>query len=125
MLLSRPRYEHRITIMLQVEGVYLLVKGKNNVTAQQRVQKVLCGPLFHELHTEAAAGGRNLVSKVQGVEGDMELPGLGLSTADRQMLVSDVDVIIHSAADLTLDAHIQDDPQVSLCENIVNPVDGA
>lgn len=94
--------------MLQVKSVYLLVRGKKNVTAQQRVQKVLCGPLFHKLHAEADAGGRNPFNKVQGVEGDMELPGLGLSSADRQMLVSEVDVIIHSAASLALDAHIQD-----------------
>jgi fatty acyl-CoA reductase len=94
--------------LLQVKTVFLLVRGKKNVTAQQRVQKVLCGPLFHRLHTEADAGGRIPFSKVQGVEGDMELPDLGLSSEDRKMLVSSVDVIIHSAASLTLDAHIQD-----------------
>jgi hypothetical protein len=91
-----------------VKTVYLLVRGKRNLSAHERVQKLLCGPLFHKLHAEAAAGGRNPFSKVQGVEGDMELPELGLSPADKRLLLSEVDVVIHAAASLTLNAHIQD-----------------
>lgn len=93
---------------LQVQKVYLLVRGKRNLSANERVQKLLCGPLFHKLHAEAAAGGRNPFSKVHGVEGDMEMLGLGLSAADKQLLLSEVDIVVHSAASLTLDAHIQD-----------------
>lgn len=88
--------------------MYLLVRSKKNLSANERIQKLLCGPLFHKLHAEAAAGGRNPFHKVQGVEGDTDLPGLGLSPADKQLLLSEVDVVIHSAANLTLDAHIQD-----------------
>jgi hypothetical protein len=39
-------------MLLQVERVYVLVRGKKGLTAQQRVQKLLCGPLFHELHKQ-------------------------------------------------------------------------
>jgi hypothetical protein len=92
----------------QVKKVYLLVRGKRNLSAHERVQKLLCGPLFHKLHAEAAAGGRSPFSKVHGVEGDMELPGLGLSSVAKQLLLSEVDVVMHAAASLTLDAHIQD-----------------
>lgn len=88
--------------------MYLLVRAKKTLTAAQRVQKLLCGPLFHKLHAEAAGGGRNPFSRVHAVEGDMELPGLGLSAADKQQLLCEVDVVVHSAASLTLDAHIQD-----------------
>lgn len=93
---------------LQVRKVYLLVRGKKHLTAHERVQKLLCGPLFHKLHAEAAEGGRNPFSRVHAVAGDLELPGLGLSPADREQLVCDVDVVIHAAASLTLDARIQD-----------------
>ena len=84
-----------------------MVRSKRGLSAQDRVKKVLCSPLFHELHTQAAAGERNPFSKVRVVEGDLEMPNLGLSSADRELLAAEVDVIIHSAASLNLDAHIQ------------------
>lgn len=83
------------------------MRPKRSLSAHDRMNKVLCGPLFHELHKQAASGGPNVFSKVHVVEGDLEQPGIGLSAADRQMLVSDVDIIMHSAASLNLDAHIQ------------------
>jgi fatty acyl-CoA reductase len=93
---------------LQVKAVYLLVRRKKGMTAQQRVQKFLCGPLFTELHQQAASGGPNVFNKIRVLEGDIELPELGLSAADKEEVLSQVDVVIHSAAVLTLDAHIQD-----------------
>jgi fatty acyl-CoA reductase len=95
-------------IWLQVESVYLLVRSKKGLTAQQRVHKLLCGPLFHQLHKQVAAGRPNVFSKVRVVEGDMDLPGLGLSDTHRELLLTEATVVIHSAASLTLDAHIQD-----------------
>lgn len=91
----------------QVKRVYLLVRGKRDQSAQERVQKVLCGALFNELHSQVAQGGDNVFAKIRVVPGDLELPGLGLSESDRQLLQSEVEVVIHSAASLTLDAHIQ------------------
>jgi fatty acyl-CoA reductase len=88
--------------------VYLEVRSKRGLSVQQRVHKLLCGPLFQQLHKQVAAGGPNVFSKVRAVEGDMDLPGLGLSDADREELVREVQVVIHGAASLTLDAHIQD-----------------
>lgn len=49
-------------MLLQVKRVYVLVRGKKGLTAQQRVQKLLCGPLFHELHKQVGMctrGARN------------------------------------------------------------------
>lgn len=49
-------------LLLQVKRVYVLVRGKKGLTAQQRVQKLLCGPLFHELHKQVSMctrGARN------------------------------------------------------------------
>lgn len=48
-----------------------------------------------------------LLSKVHVVGGDISLPGLGLSAADRATLVSSVNFIIHCAADIRLEADIQ------------------
>lgn len=86
--------------------VYLLVRGKRSTSAAARVEKMLCGPLFNLLHKEAASGQRQVFHRVKVIEGD--LAGLGLQPSDRQLLVEEIDTVIHCAANLTLDAHIQD-----------------
>eukprot|EP00878_Enallax_costatus_P008921 GHUV01009327.1.p1 GENE.GHUV01009327.1~~GHUV01009327.1.p1 ORF type:complete len:152 (+),score=32.95 GHUV01009327.1:212-667(+) len=91
----------------QVEKVYLLVRGKKHLTAAQRVENMLCLPLFHLLHDDARSGKRNVFTKVQAVEGDLALPGLGLSAEDAAAVRNEVTVIIHCAADIELDAPIQ------------------
>lgn len=90
----------------QVEKVYLLVRGKKHLTAAQRVEKMLCLPLFHLLHDDARKGIRNVFDKVQAVEGDLTLPGLGLSAEDATAVRREVNVIIHCAADIELDAQV-------------------
>jgi thioester reductase-like protein len=91
---------------VQVEKVYLLVRGKKTQTAQQRVDKMLCGGLFWMLHKQVAAGADGPFHKVVAVEGDLCNPGLGLSQADRQLVLSEVDHVIHCAASIELDADI-------------------
>jgi fatty acyl-CoA reductase len=94
-------------LQTQVKTVYLLVRSRKGQSAQERVQKLLCGPLFSALHQQVASGGPNVFSKVRVIEGDIEQPGMGLSAEDRGTLMTHVNVVIHSAASLTLDAHIQ------------------
>lgn len=48
-----------------------------------------------------------VLSKVKVVGGDISLPGLGLSPADRAVLVGSVNFIVHCAADIRLEADIQ------------------
>jgi len=91
------------------------VRGKGKHTAQDRVTKLLCSPLFHQLHQQAQSGSEsggpegvnNPFGRVRVVEGDLEQQGLGLSDDVRQQLLSEVDVVLHCAADLALEAHIQ------------------
>lgn len=44
--------------------------------------------------------------KVTAIAGDLSLPGLGISAADHATLVDKVDILIHSAADIRLEAPI-------------------
>jgi fatty acyl-CoA reductase len=87
--------------------VYLLVRGKKTMTAQQRVEKMLCSPLFCMLHKQVANGAPSPFRKVLAVEGDLCLPSMGLSEGDKQQLLADVQHVIHCAANIELDADIQ------------------
>lgn len=95
------------SVCFQVDKVHLLVRGKKTQTAQQRVEKMLCAGLFWMLHKQVAAGGPSPFQKVVAVEGDLCNPGLGLSEADTQQLLDEVDHVIHCAASIELDADIQ------------------
>lgn len=97
-----------VTVTTQVETVYLLVRDKRGKTAQQRVQQLLSCPLFKLLHKQAAADGSDVFDRVKAVAGDLVAPGLGLSASDAAMLQGRVHCVIHSAANLTLDADIQE-----------------
>lgn len=92
---------------MQVKRVYLLVRGKRQHTAPKRVESLLCSPLFHLLHKEAAAGKRNAFSKVTAVEGDLTRPSLSLSEPDLIKLQQEVGIILHCGANIELDADIQ------------------
>jgi fatty acyl-CoA reductase len=93
-------------VLHQVKTVYLLVRGKRSVSAAERVEKLLCGALFHQLHEEADAG-RNAFAKIRVIEGDLSEDGMGLQESDKHILIDEVDMVIHCAANLTLEAAIQ------------------
>jgi thioester reductase-like protein len=95
------------SMIVQVKKIYLLVRGKKQHAASKRVDTLLCGPLFHLLHKEAAAGKRNVFSKVQAMEGDLTKPDLGLSAEDLRTLQQEVGIILHSGANIELEADVQ------------------
>ena len=88
--------------MAQVERVYVLVRAKGSSTAQQRVAALFRSGLFHSLRKTDAA------FRVVPVVGDLALPSLGMSDADRAMLKTDVSFVIHCAAAQDLDGDVHD-----------------
>eukprot|EP00882_Tetradesmus_deserticola_P005979 GHRQ01006295.1.p1 GENE.GHRQ01006295.1~~GHRQ01006295.1.p1 ORF type:complete len:319 (+),score=59.94 GHRQ01006295.1:134-958(+) len=86
-----------------VAKVHLLLRPRRGQTIQARADALLQGALFHKVRDST-----KLLQKVQVVGGDISLPGLGLSAADRATLLSSVDYIVHCAADIRLEADIQE-----------------
>uniref|UniRef100_A0A383VYV1 Fatty acyl-CoA reductase n=1 Tax=Tetradesmus obliquus TaxID=3088 RepID=A0A383VYV1_TETOB len=84
-------------------AVYLLLRPKGKAPVQARAEALLKGALFHKVRSS-----EKLVQKVHVVAGDISLPGLGLSDADRATLLHSVDYIIHCAADIRLEADMQE-----------------
>ncbi|KAI8468986.1 MAG: male sterility protein-domain-containing protein [Monoraphidium minutum] len=86
-----------------VTRVFVLLRSKRGEPAQARCDKLLQGPMFHLVRDRP-----DLVSKVTAVAGDLSEPGLGLSAPDAEALAGCVDILIHSAADIRLEAPIQE-----------------
>jgi fatty acyl-CoA reductase len=86
-----------------VGRVYVLLRPKKNQDAQERCNKMLQAPIFHLIRDKP-----ELLTKVTAVAGDLSQEGLGLSAADMQTLAARVEILIHSAADIRLEAPIQE-----------------
>jgi NAD(P)-dependent dehydrogenase (short-subunit alcohol dehydrogenase family) len=86
-----------------VGRVYVLLRAKKNQAVSERAAKLLQGAMFHLVREKPA-----LLSKVTAVAGDLGQPGLGLSPEDLRALAGSVDILIHSAADIRLEAPIQE-----------------
>ncbi|KIZ05743.1 hypothetical protein MNEG_2214 [Monoraphidium neglectum] len=84
-----------------VGRVYVLVRARRGADPADRVARLLRGPLFHLISEQQAA-------RVTAVAGDIMQPGLGLGAEDQAMLEEEVDTVLHSAADIRLEAPIQD-----------------
>ncbi|XP_065191487.1 fatty acyl-CoA reductase 1-like [Sycon ciliatum] len=84
--------------------LYVLARGKGETTAQERVEQMLqTTTLFSRCREEQPESFR----KVTVVSGDIQAAGLGLSEADTELLVSNVTVIIHSAAQVRFDRPVK------------------
>ncbi|MDX2033081.1 MAG: SDR family oxidoreductase [Blastocatellia bacterium] len=79
--------------------VYLLIRRQRSVTAQRRFEKVAEeSPLFEPLHAQFGEEfPKFLAEKVEVVEGDITMPGLGLSPEIQARFRADLDLIINSS----------------------------
>jgi hypothetical protein len=50
-------------LLSQVEKVFLLVRSKRHLSAEQRVERMLCSPLFNMLHDDARKVGANILGQ--------------------------------------------------------------
>ncbi|XP_054280185.1 fatty acyl-CoA reductase wat-like isoform X2 [Macrosteles quadrilineatus] len=82
-----------------VSQILLIVRPKKGKGVHQRVDEIFDDPLFCKIATKAR-------HKVEAVEGDCSLPGLGLSDQDRCLLVSKVSIVIHAAATVRFDERL-------------------
>lgn len=86
-----------------VGSIYLIVRGKRGLSAEDRIADILKMQLFQRLRNERPQA----FQKIVVLEGDLTLPDLGLKPKDRQLLVATVNVVIHSAATVKFDEPIK------------------
>lgn len=87
-----------------VGKIYLLMRPKKGKAIQERLEEITKNAVFATLLEQTSA---DIFKKLIPVAGDVGEENLGLSPADRQTLVSNINVVIHSAATLDFQASLK------------------
>ncbi|CAH2056218.1 unnamed protein product, partial [Iphiclides podalirius] len=87
-----------------IKNIYMLIRPKKNVNAQDRLLEILKDPAFQSLHEELP----NFPKKIITVEGDITVKRLGLSDNDWNTIVNEVDMIFHIAANVRFDVELKE-----------------
>lgn len=96
-----------------VQKVYVLVRGKKGITAHERLEQIFDLPIFERLREDDdennnGSNTRIFTKKVEIVEGDFSETGLSLKENDRNRVVEDTQLVIHSAAFIRFDESLKD-----------------
>ena len=86
-----------------IQTIYILIRNKKSKTANERAEEYISDPIF-EINGLKSSG---VCHKIEPIFGDLLLPGLGISGEDRQRLIKTVNIVIHSAASIRLDAPLR------------------
>lgn len=78
----------------------MLLRPKRGKSVEQRLQELIKNDVFEFLLNEQSP---DIFNKLIAIAGDVSEENLGISSKDREVLINNVNVIIHSAA--TLDFH--------------------
>ncbi|KAL4148043.1 hypothetical protein QTP88_002347 [Uroleucon formosanum] len=77
-----------------VKNIAILVRSKRGIDASQRVAGIYKQALFDRLRNEKP----NFTDNIKVIDGNIEEESLGLSTADRNWIVENVNFVFHCAA---------------------------
>lgn len=107
-----------------IEKIYVLLRSKNDLSAQKRLIQLLKGKPFNFKYQFT-----DLLQKIVAIESDITEVGLGLSQSDRTLLEEKVNIVFHSAASVKFDAPLKENLRdnvygtrsiVELCNNLKN-----
>ncbi|XP_053621972.1 putative fatty acyl-CoA reductase CG8306 [Plodia interpunctella] len=94
-----------------VGKLYLLMRPKKGKEISQRVEEFPKNPVFEKLIESRTT---DVFKKLVPISGDVGEENLGLSTQDRQTLVDNVNVVVHSAATLDFQENLRPTVKVNL-----------
>ncbi|XP_077518786.1 putative fatty acyl-CoA reductase CG5065 isoform X1 [Amblyomma americanum] len=82
-----------------IGNVYVLVREKKGLKGKDRLNQITSEKLFSTLQRDTP----DVFNKLVVVPGDLHEPDMGISNADRERMIHDVSVVIHSAASVRFD----------------------
>ena len=83
----------------EVKCIYVLLRPKKGLDVKSRLIKLFQVKIFEKIIENEP----EQLCKVVAIEGDINLPGLGISDEDMKRLVKDVSIVFHSAATIRFD----------------------
>lgn len=87
-----------------MKEIYVLARPKKNKTPIERIQDTFDGEVFVKLKLIDP----NYMSRIKLIEGDTFKEDLGISDVDRKDMIDNVEIVIHSAADVRFDKPLQE-----------------
>jgi fatty acyl-CoA reductase len=82
-----------------VKNIYVLLRTKKGLDARSRLEELLNAKIFEKIRDENPKA----LNKLVAIQGDITIPGLGISETDLNSLISDVSIVFHSAATVKFD----------------------
>ena len=92
--------------------IYVIIRNRKGASGYNRMQRLLHRPLFNMLRQYSPDFDTMVAKKLVVLAGDLELPQCGMTGKDYQLVCSEVDYIIHSAANTSFS-----DPLSTLLRN--------
>ncbi|XP_076618428.1 putative fatty acyl-CoA reductase CG8306 [Colletes latitarsis] len=92
-------------------NIYILVRPKKGKSVEERLTDLQQNSVFDRLKEENKT---HLFKKLIPVAGDIGEENLGLSSADRLLLIEDVQVVFHTAASLDFEADLKSTTNINL-----------
>lgn len=80
-------------------AIFILIRPKRGQTVDQRLTQLLQNSVFDRVRTENPSA----LNKIHPMKGDVTMPDLGLSPADKETLIQRVNIVFHSAATVRFD----------------------
>lgn len=99
--LGKVIVEKLLRCLPNIGHIYLLVRPKKGKEPEQRLNEIFNSPLFDKVR--AQKGLDAMCKSVTLINGDVQLPGLGISLLDRQLLIEKINIIYHAAATVRFD----------------------
>ncbi|KAL1455193.1 hypothetical protein WDU94_009304 [Cyamophila willieti] len=92
------------------ERIYLLLRPKKGMSVEDRLKQVLDNKIIKALNLDESETAKKFVV----VSGDIEQDNLGISDEQRQLIQSNVTVVIHSAASLDFGGSMKETGRANL-----------
>ncbi|XP_055942427.1 fatty acyl-CoA reductase 1-like [Argiope bruennichi] len=80
-----------------IKAIYILLRSKKNVTPEVRIQQIFSKKIFDIIKEE----NQEQLNKVHVISGDITLSNLGMSEEDTSLLLEEVSMVFHCAANLS------------------------
>ncbi|XP_011706614.1 PREDICTED: fatty acyl-CoA reductase 1-like, partial [Wasmannia auropunctata] len=93
-----------------ITTIYLLIRSKKDKCPESRLDEIFQKPLYDQLKREVP----DFRKKIVPINGDLKSEDFGLSKSDKKILINEVSIIFHIAADIRFDQNIKISTQINI-----------